>query len=64
VLVLNNNTGIGGLTTAQRAAVMNFSQTKGVVAFHSSADFKGGASWPEMVSFIGGSLDGHTARMG
>lgn len=64
VLVLNNNTGIGGLTTAQRAAVLNFSQTKGIVAFHSTADFKGGASWPEMVSFIGGSLDGHTAAMG
>ncbi|MEO6097456.1 MAG: ThuA domain-containing protein [Fibrobacteria bacterium] len=63
VLVLNNNTGIGGLTTAQRAAVMGFGQTKGIVAFHSSADFKGGASWPEMVTFIGGSLDGHSAQM-
>jgi type 1 glutamine amidotransferase len=63
VLVLNNNTGIGGLTTAQRAAVMGFGQTKGIVAFHSSADFKGGSSWPEMVSYIGGSLDGHTAQM-
>jgi type 1 glutamine amidotransferase len=64
VLVLNNNTGIGGLTTAQRNAVTSFSQTKGIVAIHSTADFKGGASWPDMVSFIGGSLDGHTARMG
>lgn len=64
VLILNNNTGIGGLTTAQRATVMNFAQTKGVVAFHSTADFKGGASWPEMVSYIGGALDGHTAAMG
>lgn len=63
VLVLNNNTGIGGLTTSQRAAVMGFGQTKGIVAFHSSADFKGGASWPEMVTYIGGSLDGHTAKM-
>lgn len=63
VLVLNNNTGIGGLTTAQRAAVTGFGQAKGIVAFHSSADFKGGASWPEMVTFIGGSLDGHSAQM-
>jgi type 1 glutamine amidotransferase len=64
VLVLNNNTGLGGLTTAQRQALTDFTNTKGVVGLHSTADFKGGASWPEMVSYIGGSLDGHTADMG
>ncbi len=65
VLVLNNNTGLGGLTTAQRAAVLAYGQTKGIVAIHSTADFKGsGGSWPEMIDFVGGNLNGHTAAMG
>lgn len=65
VLILNNNTGLGGLTTAQRAAVLAFGQTKGVIGIHSTADFKGsGGSWPEMIEFVGGNLSGHTAAMG
>jgi cytochrome c len=65
VLVLNNNTGLGGLTTAQRSAVLAFGQTKGIVGIHSTADFKGsGGSWPEMIDFVGGNLSGHTAAMG
>lgn len=65
VLILNNNTGLGGLTAAQRTAVLAFGQTKGIIGMHSTADFKGsGGSWPEMIDFVGGNLSGHTAAMG
>jgi type 1 glutamine amidotransferase len=60
VVILNSSTEMGKiLDTAQRAALMAFIKTKGVVAWHASGDVKG--SWPEYTTYLGGELSSHGA---